>query len=130
MAKLTLQGSQRKLWKVFSEYIRRRDLGRCFTCGVIKAWKDMQAGHYIHGSESSKYSPLFFNESNVHCQCPQCNSWKSGNLTEYAYRLKKRYTARILEVLQKLKYNPKHLSIKEMVELTEYYKKKLKDLPL
>lgn len=130
MKKLTLEGAQKKLWTTVSEYIRRRDLGRCFTCGVIKPWKKTQAGHYIHGSENSKYSPLHFNEYNVHCQCVHCNKWLHGNTTEYAYRLKKKYGARILDVLQKLKMQPKRLTVEEMVELNNYWKERLKDLPL
>ena len=47
----TISKLKKKLDKIFSEFIRRRNadhLGRvkCFTCGVEKHWKEQQAGHF------------------------------------------------------------------------------------
>lgn len=42
---------KKKLWTLFSEYIRRLyshdDICECVTCGVKKHWKELQAGHFI-----------------------------------------------------------------------------------
>lgn len=33
--------------KIFSEYIRKRDKGVCYTCGKVQDWKKCDNGHYI-----------------------------------------------------------------------------------
>ena len=81
-----------KAWKLFSSYIRQRDKGICFTCGVKKHWKEMHAGHFKHGR-------LDFDPMNVHCQCPGCNTYKHGNLGEYGVRLVKKYGLRRVQDL-------------------------------
>ena len=71
---------RKKAWKLRSEYIRRAENGICFTCGKHDDWKNMHAGHYIHGV-------LDFDDVNIHCQCPRCNKWLSGNQGVYCERL-------------------------------------------
>lgn len=73
-----------KLWRIFSRYIRLRDNGICFTCGIRKHYKEMQAGHFIH-------NVLDFDEMNVNAQCVQCNKFKHGMGQEYAIRLLNKY---------------------------------------
>ena len=48
--KLSKKGLKNKLWKVCSEYIRRRDKGICFTCGRKASGSGYHAGHYIPSS--------------------------------------------------------------------------------
>lgn len=90
-----------KAWKVFSEWIRRRDL-RCFTCPArfwdeeLGEWsiKGLQAGHFRHGK-------LDFDEININAQCQRCNHFLHGNLGEYARRLIKKYGLKEFEALNK-----------------------------
>ena len=89
---------KKRFWKIFSEYIRRRDDGHCFTCGAIKYWKQMDAGHYVSAGKSPP--PLYFSEKNVNCQCTSCNRFKHGNLEVYALRLCQKYGNGILEELE------------------------------
>lgn len=91
----------KKLWKLFSLYIRKRDGGRCFTCTTLKPISEMHAGHYHDSSVSNP--ELNFHEKNVHCQCPGCNLYKSGNKVIYAYNLTKKYGAGILDELMEIK---------------------------
>lgn len=96
---------KRKLWKLFSEYVRKRDANeegivKCFTCPKTGHWKEMQAGHYIPQSLSLV---LVFDERNVHAQCGGCNLFKRGNMSVYAVELRKRYGENILEELQSLR---------------------------
>lgn len=90
---------KRKLWVVFSKYIRQRDKNVCFTCG--KKGGFMQAGHFIPRSAGGL--ALYFNEDNVHCQCSTCNLTLQGNTYEYGrklgdkkvkelYKIKQQYT--------------------------------------
>lgn len=79
-------------WKIWSEYIRRRDNCVCYTCGA-KYWdeemgewsiKGLEAGHYKHGV-------LDFDEMNIHCQCTRCNHYYSGMLDVYSENLIRDY---------------------------------------
>lgn len=117
---------KRKLWKVFSEFIRRRDEGKCFTCSTQKDYKEMDAGHYIPTSICGEY--LYFNEREVNCQCRACNRFKHGNLTEYARRLVKKYGAGILEELNNIKKEGKTMPATEMLKKVEYYKNEISKL--
>jgi hypothetical protein len=79
MKKPKLKTLQRKLDRIFSEYIRRRDMGFCCTCDTKLFWKDTDAGHYINRTKwGTKYD-----ESNVHGQCPACNRFRNP-MAEYA----------------------------------------------
>ena len=88
---VTVSKLKKRLWKVFSEYIRRKesynDYCTCITCGKKFHWKEIQAGHYIHGNTKRTY----FYEDNVHPQCVRCNMYLSGDLTNYAIYLENRY---------------------------------------
>lgn len=123
MKKLTYKKAKKDCWDAFSKFIRQRGESVCFTCGVKRHWKDMQAGHYV----SRTHMSLFLDEINVQIQCAPCNIWKKGNLDEYAIALKKKYGDDILEWLHGRKQEIKKYSIPELVELTAKYKKCLKD---
>ena len=117
---------KKRLWKVFSEYIRRRDDGHCFTCSAIKYWKETDAGHYIPNTSSNP--SLYFDERNVHCQCTSCNRYKSGNLSVYAINLEDRYGQGILQELWvKKNIQSKWSDWTYKIKIDEY-KKKLKEL--
>ena len=117
---------KKRLWKIFSEYIRRRDKGQCFTCGTIKEWKQMDAGHFIPAGQSPP--PLYFDERNVNCQCTSCNRFKHGNLSVYGLRLTQRYGSEILETLFELKRNKVKWSNWTYKFMIDEYKKKIEEL--
>jgi len=71
---------KRKAWEKFSEWIRRKAMGVCFTCGAVNRWQDCDAGHFRHDR-------LDFDTRNVHCQCQKCNRYMHGNLGNYALAL-------------------------------------------
>jgi hypothetical protein len=82
----------RKLDGIFSEFIRRRDADkngvcRCCTCGTMKPWKEMHAGHFV-GREARNTR---WEEQNVHAQCPSCNTFHEGRKPEYALFLMEKY---------------------------------------
>ena len=112
-------------WKLCSEYVRRRDLGRCITCGIIKDWKEQHAGHLVHG----KTTPIYFNEFNVNCQCPRCNRHLGGNLAVYAIKLVQKIGLRKVKWLLAQKFVEKRFKVGELQELIKYYQEKLKELP-
>jgi hypothetical protein len=104
MRKPTQAKLKKKLWKLFSEYIRTKEqkdgYNICFTCGVKKEWKMMHAGHYIRASAGLA---TYFDEQNVHPQCYACNIWRDGNSDMYALKLIEKYGEDILNELNRRK---------------------------
>lgn len=122
MKKKTDAQKKKILWKLFSEYIRRKGadengFNTCFTCGAKRHWKQLHGGHYIRASAGLS---TYFDEQNVHVQCYACNIWRDGNSDEYALALQKKYGDKILEELQRRK----RLTIKYFPfdEKIEHYK--------
>lgn len=110
---------KKKLWKIFSLYIRQRDKGTCFTCGVKHPIKEMQAGHYIHNR-------CDFDEMNVNCQCIRCNHFKHGEGAIYAERLIKKYGPAKVDALRRRSKQIEKYTIEELEELIEKYRKLIK----
>lgn len=123
-----------RLWKVFSEYVRRKEKGICFTCGKqnwdenLGEWtiKGTNAGHY-------KHNVLDFDEDNVHCQCIRCNMYLSGNGTEYSFRLLKSIGEDGLSALHKRAYEALagevHTKTWYLEQITKYHEK-IRNLPI
>lgn len=112
---------KKKLWEQFSRYIRNRDKGKCFTCGLQKHWKQMQAGHFI--CKAIGGLGLYFHEKNVHCQCYRCNINLGGNGAIYIRRLLEVYGQ---EEVDKLYYIYDHrdnykISEEEYLQLIDKY---------
>lgn len=86
--KPTLKGLKAKAWKLFSEWVRRKDADeggseRCFTCGVPKHWKELQCGHAIPG----RHNAVLLDEEICRPQCPRCNVWMGGNYPIFTTKL-------------------------------------------
>lgn len=97
MKKLKLSKLKEKCCKLFRlkrrlEGSQANGYGQCITCGAVVHWKDSNAGHYKHGC-------LDFDDMNINFQCVRCNKWLSGNLSEYALYLLKKYDKEGLENL-------------------------------
>jgi hypothetical protein len=103
---------KKKAWQVFSEYIRRKyadaqGMVRCVTCGAIKFWKEMQAGHLLDGRSNS----VLFDEEIVFPQCPGCNLFKNGN--------KEVYIPWWIDRFGRAKYDEKIAQKKKTIKYTE-----------
>jgi len=121
MAKKTLKSTKLRAWKVFSEYIRKRDADRngictCITCGVKKHYSDMQAGHGMGGRMNS----ILFSPVLVNCQCKSCNIFRGGNYDEYHKVLLERHGEEGYYDLLRLKHGKdkdgKDLNVKFTIE--------------
>lgn len=113
---------KKKLWKVFSEYIRQRDKGICISCGKIDDWKNTDAGHYIPKTAGLA---VYFDEKNVNAQCTGCNRFRHGNLSQYALALRRKYGETILEELEWKRRLITKISVVDYVRLIDEYKKKI-----
>lgn len=118
------------LWKVFSEYIRRKysdseGMCKCVSCFQVKHWKELQCGHYI----SRRYNATLFDEGNNHPQCYSCNIMKQGNIVGYTFFLDDTYGKYHRHKLFTKSKEIKRFSIHELEEMTKEYKEKLSKLP-
>ena len=100
-AKKKTDGQLKKLvWVEFSKFIRTRgadDRGfnHCVTCGVIKHWKELQAGHFIRG----RLNANLFSERGVHPQCYSCNIGKQGDVVIYYGWMLRKYGQSVIDIL-------------------------------
>ena len=124
----SLSWYRKNLWTIFSLYIRKRDCdengyGPCISCGIVKHYKEMNAGHYHPQSLGLQ---TVFVEKNVHLQCTWCNHALQSNQVEYAKALVKRYGEGILEELEPLKHGSLKLYKSDYEEMIEKYQKLIK----
>ena len=115
---------RKEAWVWFSRLVRAEEGYICFTCG--KNLNDNKsaahAGHYV---PQSKGNALRFDRRNVHCQCNTCNTFKAGNLYEYAVRLQKKYGMGILQELDAIKNQTKKFTREELTGMIAEYKERL-----
>lgn len=83
--KTEYQRLHNRAWRLMSIKIRttgmdKNGINTCYTCGIKKHFKELQAGHFFHDK-------LDFDERNLKPQCQQCNKYLSGNLSIYALNL-------------------------------------------
>ena len=127
--------NKRKLWLIFSSYIRLRDApcgeGECIACGAMIKYPNSSgnwhAGHFY--PKGSNYAFLSFDEMNVHGCCCFCNTFLEGNTNEYRAGIIKRYGQSTIDYLEGQARKPIDPMFKyELEDLIEKYKLKLKDL--
>lgn len=124
--KPTLRSVKAKCWKVFSEYIRRKDADEdgtayCFTCGSPKFWKELHAGHFIGGRTNA----VLFNEEIVKPQCLTCNVFLGGNYGPYTLKMLDLHGREKVEEFMALKHKPMKYMRTDIEELICCYKQKL-----
>lgn len=134
---------KQKAFRAMSPYIRLRDaiayhkenrfdisgldpeslLVACCSCGKVRPWKSMDAGHFISRSSGGS-SGVYLDERNVHAQCRSCNRFKEGNKVEYYNFMLKKYGQNIVDELRAL--DNKTYTKKEIEGLKIYYKQQYK----
>jgi hypothetical protein len=120
---------QRKLDRIFSEYIRLRDTdengyGRCISCGKWIHWKEGDAGHFCN----RKHLSLRYDEKNVNLQCRSCNRFDEGNTIGYNRGLVEKYGDGVINYLTIKKFNHCRLGKVEYEALIKEYTEKVKQL--
>lgn len=108
---------KKKLDKVFSLFIRRRDRFVCFTCHKAGDMKSIQCGHYI----SRTFTATRWDEVNCHAQCVACNVFRGGNMAVYALNLTGKYGAKVLAELDAKKKLAVKLSTVQLSILISKY---------
>lgn len=89
--KETFKKLKARAWRMFSEYIRRLGAvdgkNSCVTCGVVKPWKELQAGHFIDG----RHNAVLFNHLITYPQCVRCNIWLHGNKIQFTLFMQRKF---------------------------------------
>jgi hypothetical protein len=125
--KVKTEGQLKEIcWKWFSKFIRQREAdwrgyASCITCGVVKHWKELQAGHFIPGRRNA----ILFHEKGCHQQCYRCNVPLKGNPRAYDKFMRQKYGAKVIRDLEALNETPKKWKPEELLKLIEHYKKKV-----
>ena len=123
---------KRKVWKVFSEYIRLRDClkttglpdyGKCVTCQKTIPKSLLQAGHFISG----RHNANLFSEEGTHAQCYNCNINLRGNTLEYRRKIIEMYGEGHDEVLEARAREIKKFTVTDLEDLGLYLKAKIRE---
>lgn len=130
MRKQKLSTVKKRLWKVFSRYIRlkamdHRGYVECVTCGASKPIQEIQAGHFI---PKKKGNSIYFVEENVHPQCARCNNYESGNLIEYTRYMIDMYGQEKIDELIELSNTTLKFTVPDLLEMESYYKDRVREL--
>lgn len=121
---------KKKLWKLTSELVRREHADHvgyasCVTCGTTKHYKELQAGHFI---PKKKGNSIYFERSNIHPQCYQCNINLGSNGPEYFRYMQKRYGDDEIERLRELAKTQVKFTVSDYEEMIEEVEKELNSL--
>lgn len=118
----------KKLDKVFSEYIRKRDSKdgyfKCCSCGKLKPYQQADAGHFIN----RRWMATRWREDNVYSQCRSCNRFDEGNAVGYTLFMIKKHGQQHVEYLQALKQETMLYSDFDLEMMIRDYKQKIKNV--
>ena len=125
--KPTVSKLHKKLWPLFSKFIRLRDSegkegANCFTCKKWYEIKLLQAGHFL----SRRHKATLYEEKNVHAQCYNCNINLKGNPAKYFVEMEKKYGRPLVDRLMKQSNEIKQFKPYELEEMIERYKNLIK----
>jgi hypothetical protein len=101
----SIKSLRNKAWKLMSEHVRTSNIigdgfNKCVTCGCLRHYKEMHAGHFIHASKGSLVS---YDPRNIHPQCAGCNTYRGGMLIEYTLFIQESYSTETVMELKQLK---------------------------
>jgi hypothetical protein len=119
----------KKADEAFSRYTRIRwsdkdGICTCITCGRMKHWKEVDAGHYRRREHQSTR----FDEKNVHPQCRYCNFYRGGAEAEHREYIDSTYgDGTAYQIEQKSLMRSKRTAF-DMHMIRKEYEQKLKDL--
>ena len=96
----------------------------CISCGDMKYWKLMDAGHFVN----RRHMSLRYSETNVNAQCRKCNRFDEGNSIGYAIGLTEKYGKDVINKLMIAKKTSVKYTKFEFMTMINFYKKKVWEL--
>ena len=127
----TISKLKKKLDKLFSEYIRRRDSDYKGNCKCISCGKEAPAfGGSIHAGHlfSRRYLSTRYDEKNVNAQCNYCNTFLNGNQIKAARGVEKKWGKGTVKKLEDRIHVTVKLTRVDYLEAIENIKRKIKEL--
>lgn len=115
-----LKRLKRKAWELFSVWVRSHDaagglgLTECYSCRLWFPWREMHAGHFIHGR-------LDYDDMAVKPQCVKCNTYLHGNLGAYALHLVDDYGREAVDLLRTRANMQRPYTIEELEAIVVKY---------
>ncbi len=110
------------------QFTRPEDIiGECCTCGAVKSWIRMDAGHF-KSRGSGGGSGVYFDERNVALQCKQCNGFGGGRPKEFEEHIRNKYGQDVLDEIERKHHIPFIGGDLAMKAMEIYYKDKYKEL--
>ena len=119
----------KKLDTVFSQFIRlrasdHRGMGECFTCGAVRHYTEVDAGHFM----SRACMSVRWSETNVQSQCKRCNGFRSGEQYIFSIRLDELYGEGTAERLLIESKQTRKWTRDELEQMYHHYKRKVDEL--
>ena len=128
MKKLTKTLAKKKANSAFSRYIRNKystnGYATCYTCGLSKPWKELQAGHGISGRNNS----VLYLEDVVRVQCVGCNIWGRGKLSIFTPKLIRELGVNRYQELAEEAEKLVSFTVQDYLDIEQKYKNKLSKL--
>jgi hypothetical protein len=98
---------------------------KCFTCGKVQHWTEMDAGHFVGRNNKA----TILDVRNCHPQCVHCNRWVSGAKDRYLERMVERYGGEVAKELMTRTLPKNHIwDRRKLAELKIEYLDELKRL--
>jgi len=125
----TVSKLKKKAWSLFSKYLRMKYADAdgycaCYTCGTVKHYKELQAGHLLTGRGNA----ILFEWNCVRPQCYVCNIIRNGNHEEYVPKFMAECGEEEFYRLKRLKKTVVKFSISELEDKIAELKAKIKGL--
>ena len=127
----TISKLKKKLDKVFSEYIRKRDSDYKGNCKCISCGKEYPAfGGSTHAGHlfSRRYLSIRYDERNVNSQCSYCNTFLNGNQIKAARGVENKWGKGTVDELESRMHIVVKLTRTDYEESIERYKQKIREL--
>ena len=103
-----------------SQFTRPEDLiGQCCTCGVVKSWIRMDAGHWI-GRGIGGGSGVYFDERNVNLQC-KLDNMTGGKPQEHEDYIREKHGQEVIDELRRKHVLPLDMSDLAMKSIKIFY---------
>ena len=122
MKKKSISSLKKKLDRIFSIWIRKRDSNfqgyiSCISCQSVIHWTEADASHYV----SRNHNITRYDTKNVNSSCRKCNRYLSGNIPEYTLALDRKYGKKTAEKLTIKGRKLHQFTITELQELITKY---------
>ena len=113
---------------MFSQFIRlravdERGMGECYTCGAVRHWLEVDAGHFMsRACMSTRWA-----EQNVQFQCKRCNM-RSGEQYLFSLHIDQEYGEGTAEALLIASKQTRKFTRDELEQMYHHYKRKVDEL--